>query len=140
MLPDSTNPRVMADNIKELNARTLGTTAEVEALQIFDDDETNTGKKWIDGTPIYRRVFVFDSPVSLAASSWNDLSVKLADDTTNYIIIHSVGVGNGGETIVIGVRPYKSANDFSLGVFNIRNTGVGLKTLIVEYVKSAPTP
>ena len=58
---DSTNPRVMADNIKELDARTLGTIAEAEALQIYDDEETDTGKKWIDGSPIYRKCFVVDS-------------------------------------------------------------------------------
>ena len=58
---DSTNPRVMADNIKELDARTLGTIAEVEALQIYDDAETDTGKKWIDGKTIYRKIISIDA-------------------------------------------------------------------------------
>ena len=82
---DSTNPRIMADNIRALSANSGGSnvvpnpggqsTGELESLGIdgskyriptyspadYSTSEVDTGIKWIDNSPIYRIVKTFDS-------------------------------------------------------------------------------
>ena len=67
---DSTNPRILADNIRHLSGESGSQASDISnlqtavitqgnsitALQIFNDDETDTGKKWIDGSSIYRKI------------------------------------------------------------------------------------
>ena len=63
---DSTNPRILADNIRAQNSdiSTLQTTVTnqgdaIEALRSFSTDEIDTGIKLGDD-PIYRKVFVIE--------------------------------------------------------------------------------
>lgn len=42
-------------------------------LDYYSTEETKTNKRWIDGKPIYRRVFVNNS-YSLTSDDWNNLS------------------------------------------------------------------
>lgn len=82
---DSTNPRIMADNIKMLAAGGSGSTveanptgaatADLEKLGVdgtiygiptytppgFSTSEVDTGRKWIDNSPIYQIVKLFSS-------------------------------------------------------------------------------
>ena len=104
---DSTNPRVMADNIKELSGASGTQGKAIEALQTYDDAETDTGMKWIDGKNIYRIVFEGTSPTE------GNLDFPLSYDTivelygfyvtsagaTNYITRAANLYGNQGTSI-----------------------------------------
>lgn len=137
-MTDSTNPRVMADNIRELDARSLGTAAEVEALQIFDDAETDTGKKWIDGKSIFRKVFeVASFPNATSVDIPHGIS-DLGDVIDLYAMKFPVGTGSG----------YKSNYASTLQVkYNATNITVTTNTdssaangfILIEYTKT-PTP
>ena len=59
---DSTNPRIIADNIRALRDE-AGTQGDaIEALGSYSTTEVNTGKVWIDESPIYRKVVSFELP------------------------------------------------------------------------------
>lgn len=51
-MTDSTNPRVMADNIRELYDKQLAQAAELVALGTYSTDEFDTGKKY-GGKTVY---------------------------------------------------------------------------------------
>ena len=61
---DSTNPRILADNIRALQAA-------VETLGAYSTEETNTGKKWIDDSTIYKKVFFVESLPNATTKSIN---------------------------------------------------------------------
>ena len=70
---DSTNVRVIADNIRKLNSR--ASNLEDAAAKIPKDlstTETNTGVKWIDGKDIYQIVLSGKLPI-IESSSVNVL-------------------------------------------------------------------
>lgn len=55
---DSTNIRIIADNIRKLNSRS--SNLEKSAAKIpknYSTDEIDTGLKWIDGATIYQKTF-----------------------------------------------------------------------------------
>ena len=139
-MTDSTNPRVMADNIRELSAgqAAQGTKleAEIEALGSYSATEVDTGKKWIDGKSIYRRVIIGNTPAAegspLDTNQVYDKILKIDGvvlsggsytyDLNKYIQV----VGLGGSVI----RVNRSSNsDYQDAPF----------ILIAEYTK-APTP
>ena len=96
---DSTNPRVLADNIKMLAARGSGSTVEanpegaatanLEKLGVegtvygiptytppnFSTSETDTGIKWIDNSPIYRIVKTFDASDIVSESGGGKVAI-----------------------------------------------------------------
>lgn len=137
-MTDSTNPRVMADNIKELYAGLLATNAQVEALQTYDEDETATGEIWIDGKPIYQKVF---KVANLPNTTSENVSHGVTDLGT---VIYLGGVMQGGGS---DGRPIPNSNQIILNytASNIRittntdfsnNSGI----IIFKYTKADPTP
>ena len=65
---DSTNPRILADNIRSLTDKTEGLSdaqiaqaAELVALGAYSTDEIDTGKKWLDNSIIYRKVIFVET-------------------------------------------------------------------------------
>ena len=141
---DSTNPRVMADNIRELSntqaAQGAALEAEIEALQIYDDAETDTGMKWIDGLPIYR--LVVDSGALSAGSSDIDLSVS------NINLIKLWGVAVAGQyqicfpyissalTWAISASIYGNKLHFSVGSSYADSNAISDSFVVIEYTKS----
>ena len=77
-MTDSTNPRILADNIKTLNARTLGTAAEVEALQNYSTDEVDTGKVY-ENKPVYRKIFTGTMPTITSEDTYTISQKDLKD-------------------------------------------------------------
>ena len=66
-MTDSTNPRVMADNIRKLDARTneidarsLETESGLEAIGTYSTTEVETGMTY-KGDPIFRKIFEIDN-------------------------------------------------------------------------------
>ena len=137
-MTDSTNPRVMADNIKELDARTLGTEAEVSALQIFDDDETDTGMKWIDGSSIYRKVFEVEHLP-------NNTTLNIDHDISNLgVVTYLIGIaqavsGFPGRILPTGVAPTFQFTATQIKITSNTDLSGVPAVVIIEYTK-APTP
>ena len=141
-MTDSTNPRVMADNIKKLDAADQETAGVLEALQIYDDAETDTGKKWINGETIYRKVFTISELTEGSATVVHgidnlDTIITLegaVKATSNY---YAVGYYNGSNS---RVTCFISGNAI---VLTIGSTFVSTFTecnIVLEYTKTPPTP
>ena len=138
---DSTNPRIMADNIKELNAGTQANAKVIEALGTYSLTEVDTGKKWIDGSVIYRKIFIVDDPTI------GELA-NVAHGISNLgIVIDCHGVAQAATGISGKNMPYSSTLLLTFNATNIEyNIGVSqsaVKKLILffEYTKvAAPTP
>lgn len=145
---DSTNPRILADNIRHLKGEsgsqasdisTLQTTVTAQgnaigALQIYDDAETDTGMKWIDGKNIYRKVFTGTSPVE------GNLDFPLNYDTI--VELYGFYVTSAGATNYIT----RSANLFGNQGTNIRLSAASAASyqgvdcyIIVDYTKPDPS-
>ena len=145
-MTDSTNPRVMADNIKMLAASsgsqaadisTLQTTAEtqgdaIKALGSYSATEVDTGMKYGDKT-IYRKIFVVDPLPNNTTESFNH------------------GIENLGDVLSIGgVSQVASKPGRNISVlFNVAQISVQTSTdlsdtrgiITIEYTKfAAPTP
>lgn len=70
MLPDSTNPRVMADNIKKLDVEALKNYKEIKKIGTYSTEETDTGMLWRNNK-IFRAIIDFDSEITLTATTFN---------------------------------------------------------------------
>lgn len=150
---DSTNPRVMADNIKELSALSGSQASDISALQTtvtaqgnaigalgsYSTDEVDTGMKYGDKT-IYRKIFEIESMP-------NNTSVQIPHGIENLdVCMHLYGImqttqGQAGQPIPYGnglllrynwtVIVIQTSSDFS------GNSGI----VVIEYTKSAsPSP
>ena len=134
---DSTNPRVMADNIKRLSGKAIAQGAELEALGSYSTTEVDTGMKYGDDT-IYRKVFIVESLP-------NNEQLLVPHGVTNLgqvITLRAIATGVGSGFPI----DYRNLAYLSFTSTNIILTTVadysGQKGLIVfEYTKSAvPTP
>ena len=122
---DSTNPRSMADNIRHLvgasgsqasDISTLQTTVEaqgdaIEALQAYSTTETDTGKIWIDSSPIYRRSFYMDDFTDVTLSGFDivtgltginkiiDMIGVIANDSDNVYQLSNYLAGSNNSNI-----------------------------------------
>lgn len=160
-LPDSTNPRVMADNIKRLEAiagsggsdipdysisdagKFLGVdgSGELEFATIpekydlnISETETLTGKTWIDGRPIYS-ILITGLDITLSTGDWYSTDHELPIGS-NVIFFQAFR-----KTVNL---PYAilSVNVDESGIVKItriaNNTADTIGSLYIEYVK--PTP
>lgn len=123
-------------DIQTLESNVSTNTSNIESLQTYSTSEVNTGKVWIDGKPIYRKVV--QTTMGSKINSWNKI-VNLSIDTLTrkdgfwvsgtdkYPIERSY---NNEETTI-----YYNQN----GIYEIHNyTFVNNKnaTLILEYTKT----
>lgn len=149
---DSTNPRIMADNIRHLSGEfgsqasdisTLQTTVtahgnSIGALQNYDDTETDTGKKWIDGLSIYRKCFLISEGLP------NNTTSTFAHGISNLDVILSV---DAILTSSSDMRPLNYGSNYirfnSASIFVQSNADISANSLYItiEYTKSAaPSP
>lgn len=151
---DSTNPRVMADNIRELfgvsgsqavEISALQTDVEtqgdaIEALRAYSTDEVNTGKKWIDNSDIYLKVFIIENMP-------NNTTVTITHNITNLgTMITCRGVmqtseGLPGRPIPSGANPAIQYTILNLYIGTGSDFSNSSAIVILEYTKiAAPTP
>ena len=145
-MTDSTNPRIIADNIKTLNARSLGTEAEIEtisdaieALGSYSTTEENTGKKWIDNSDIYRKVFYIESLPNATTVSLNHGITNLKD-VFKLEAVAQATVGKSGLPF-----PYATTLLVRYTATEIAITASGDSSdqsayITIEYTKTTPTP
>ena len=139
-MTDSTNPRVMADNIKELSGASGSQAAEISALQTtvealskYSTTEYDTGKRWINNEVIYGRVVTFENPISISYDSFTNTNVEFPGISK---VIHCFGLSATGG--FCGLIAY-SASEKVL-VQTERNGGtMSLENIVVEYIKAAPS-
>ena len=127
---DSTNPRILADNIRALSAKgnTLGDA--IEALGSYSTTEFDTGKRWLNDEPIYQRVLTFESSISISYDAFTNTNVDFPDISK---IINCFGISSTGG--FCGLLAYHASN--KVLVQTERNGGtMSLKNIVVEYTKS----
>ena len=143
---DSTNPRVIADNIKELsvgnqaNAGAIEANAEaIEALGAYSTDEIDTGMTW-KGSKIFRKIFenveLPNSTTKAVAHGVSDLGVC----TNLYAVIQAIsGVYNGRliGTPGAGTIVYSSTN---IEIVTSTDLSAYSANIIFEYTKASPEP
>ena len=154
---DSTNPRIMADNIRALSDKEIAEAAEIlalqgtvvaqgnaiEALGSYSTTEVNTGKKWIDDSPIYRKVIektvpnTTDGVVSEVNEAFSDLPISI----TGIVIVSTRRFPLGYENASgFSIKSYWSEADGIKLITNGSSYNGGSAKIIVEYIKAAPAP
>ena len=136
---DSTNPRIMADNIKELAA----SAGESYTPPGYSTDEVDTGVTWIDGNKIYRKVIS-------AGTLPNNTTKSIATGITGLgIMLRIYGIANtaGGacplpfvdDADVSGniLIDYQANGDVRIISGSDKSGYTGY--IILEYTKAAPT-
>ena len=87
---------------------------------------------WIDGSPVYERVIVFPSAVSVSANAWNANVFTNPDDIqiieASAIVATSTGFNFWG---FLGVQCVNKI----IGIYNSRNSAIDIDALIIKYVK-----
>ena len=100
----------------------------------YSTDEQVIGT-WIDGRPVYQRVYVLSSPVTLTKGNWTEVSgVVLPDDIDSVI---GGGVVTSGGTYMTLHLSYTSSNPTHLfaGALGESVFTYSAKTFIVQYIK-----
>ena len=144
---DSTNPRVMADNIRKLSDKQIAEAAEIVALQgdiealgSYSTTEVDTGKKWIDGSAIYRKVFVIENlPNSTTDTVAHNIS-NIGVVTALYGVAQ-YATGHWGLTIPYSTVILLRYNATNLAITTTSDYTYASAIIVLEYTKSAaPTP
>ena len=132
---DSTNPRIMADNIKELNSTII-------ADNTFSVSESDTGKVWMDGKKIYRTIASLTLPESITDGTYEAVSAPRIDTVDTVISINGIVGGSNARSL-----PYvnndgyfiKAYFNFSAHKLTLVSNGASFAsnsaTLIMEYTK-----
>lgn len=150
---DSTNPRIMADNIRHLSKEsgsqasdisTLQATATaqgnaIEALGSYSVTEIDTGKKWL-GDNIYRKVFIVDSmPNNTTLTIAHNIS-DLGVVTLLYGVMQPKG-NAVGRFIPTANNPGISIGGPYIYIGTTSNYSEQSAIVVIEYTKSAsPSP
>ena len=104
--------------------------AQLNEERSYSTSEVNTGKKWIDGKPIYRKVAVFSSELTVPSDTWTTTEVSSSGIST---IINILGINDLGANFPIaGTR---DQGDY-IKILSYRNLDITVKTLILEYTKT----
>ena len=98
----------------------------------YSTEEVNTGKKWIDGKPIYRKVETVDEMGGIK-DSWISTGVTIPNVET---LINVISLREGQSTRdYIGALNYE-INNSMLSYFIVGDTFLGKYKLIIEYTKT----
>ena len=131
---DSTNPRVMADNIRHLSGKSVSQGNAITALGSYSTDEIDTGMKLGDD-PIYRKVFNIEAFP-------NNATLNIAHGITNLGTVVSL------DAVLLFTEGH-SGSDFPFGsnriLYTLTNISIITTTdlsyapgiLVIEYTKSA---
>ena len=87
---------------------------------------------WIDGSPVYERVVVLPSAVSISANAWNQNVFTNPDDVL--ILDAKAIVSTSTGTTFWGFVGVQCVNKI-IGLYNSRDSAITVDTLILKYVK-----
>ena len=148
---DSTNPRVMADNIRHLSGESgsqasdilaLQTTVTaqgnaIEALGYYSTDEVNTGEKFL-GSDIFRKVFTIES---LPNNDTITIPHNVSDIGTIVLCYGSSQTSNlsAGRTIPYSNQILVRYNSTNIVIQSTIDMSGSTGVVILEYTKAAPS-
>ena len=145
---DSTNPRILADNVRALSGEVGSQASDISALQatvgklvMYSTTEYDTGKKWIDDSTIYGKIFVVENP-TIGELQTIAHGVSNLGDVTDVHGVAQVDSGFSGK-----FAPYRQdiliTYNGTYIEYSIAQGQSGLKKMYIffEYTKSAsPSP
>lgn len=144
---DSTNPRILANNIRALTVKSqelsdaqIAQAAELAALGAYSSDEVNTGMKYGD-FDIYRKTFEVNNPVigELTTIAHGVSNLSLVFDCHG---VAQTAPGFSGKNVPYSTNILITFNGTNIE-YNITSGQSAIKKLIIifEYTKSAsPSP
>ena len=95
----------------------------------YSTEEINTGKKWIDGKPIYRKVLNTTTSITYSENSWGGLQTEITDLNINKCIRATAISINGGNL------PMQFVLSQGFKTYGSVSTGIGAN-IILEYTKT----
>ena len=104
---------------------------DIQAAQSYSTTETLTGGKWIDGKPIYRKVFKITSAIAGATWGWGGLSSSIFADVDTLIECKGTLIDNGTYSYSVCCYARKAS-----GFFVQNNNAPANSYFIVEYTKT----
>ena len=111
-----------------------GSSADVptgwEEVNDYSTTEIDTGKKWIDGKPIYRKVIVLPTLVDAIENNWTTITSVSGLNISTLIDFKYISTNNCVWSGLIS-----RINNNNLEVYN-KLTTWAIKTLILEYTKT----
>ena len=144
-MTDSTNPRVMADNIRELSDKQIVEAAEIVALQgdiealgSYLTDEVDTGKKY-GNNPIYRKVFDIQALPNNTTESF-DHGVSNLGTVISLTGVMQYSAGFTGRPIPSGTNPSIFYNTTKIILTTSSDFSGNSAIIVFEYTKYTPTP
>lgn len=158
MIVDSTNPRIMADNIRELARNGGGGGSDLPDVTVDDNgkvlgvvegswnkmdvpsnvvnystSEQNTGTKWIDGKDIYQKTFVDDTTFTGTTTHSHYLTDSIIANLDEVIDIKTKAIIGGGDAYGNPFIPTPGAS--SANITNYIRIGYDPAQGIYEYGK-----
>ena len=137
---DSTNPRVMADNIRGLSNSQATQGEKIEALGTYSTDEINTGMK-LGNDDIFRKIFEVELPNNTTKTFAHGISNLNKVIRFEGFVQYAPGVS--GRQIATATSGFNSISYTASNIAMTTNTDLSGVTgiIIIEYTKSAaPTP
>lgn len=97
----------------------------------YSTDEVNTGRKWVDGSLVYEKVFFFENGISIAGSGAN------IEESTDVNLILNAWASDG----LHGYAPIQASVESGiLKVFAINNSLTSIKYVTITYTKTPAEP
>lgn len=140
--------KVTDDNMNEIKSvvnnnasETSTNTTKITNLQTYSTSETNTGQKWIDNKPIYRKVFSFTTP---SDNSDYTITTNISNMMTALNCYGGIIQGNGSLTPIptaidfSGVIYTTSVRVYQSNILYKGNAAYGNSTayVVIEYTKT----
>lgn len=129
------------DGVKVLTA----TTTSGETVKSWENPESggvdystteqSTGIKWIDGKDVYKKVVMFENPLTIAANSWTTTGISSVgiSQIISGILLSGAGSGSGFYATGMSISGGTSGNEIE--VYNYRSQ-LSCDGIIIEYTKT----
>lgn len=98
----------------------------------YSTEEQLTGRRWVDGKPIYQKTIEFSDYISFNSNTWVSIDNSGLYDT----VISVYALDNSYKTIYPLIA---NSDDGNLKGMQTRNVDTALQTFIVEYTKTTDT-
>lgn len=114
------------------------TDDEASSAEAYSTEETYTGKVWIDGKPIYRRVFNVNNINTTQTAAWvtilQDAWIETIDTIISSVIIGEFGNTSSGKQRIISFDT--GINNNILKVYTGYTVSIKNNTCVLEYTKT----